>query len=95
MSRTRIAIAVAAAALFALPSIATATPANDDGTHQVTICHVTESEGNPYVMITVDVAAFDGEGANDHSHHVAKDGRMDKVHVEGTDCGDEEPPNQG
>jgi ABC-type sugar transport system substrate-binding protein len=62
-------------ALWAIP--AGATPA-DDGEHQVTICHVTESAGNPYVLITVDVAAFDGEGNNDHTHHVAKDGRIDR-----------------
>ena len=69
------------AAAMAAP--ATATPAGDDGGHKVTICHVTDSPTNPWVEITVDVAAFDGEGANDHSHHVAKDGRSDFIPVDG------------
>ncbi len=64
----------ALALVIAFP--ASATPSSD-GDHTVTICHVTESAGNPYVLLTVDVAAFDGEGNNDHSHHVAKDGRVD------------------
>ena len=86
MSRTTrtagsVLVVSALAALLVAP--ASATPPVD-GEHQVTICHVTESEGNPYVLITVDVAAFDGEGANDHSHHEAKDGRVDVVSVDGT-----------
>ena len=63
------------ALLLVLP--ASATPAGEDGEHTVTICHVTESAGNPYVLVTVDEAAFDGYGNNDHRRHAAKDGRID------------------
>ena len=73
--------AVLAAGLAALP--ATATPKDAAGGHTVTICHVTNSASNPYVLITVDVAAFDGEGKNDHTHHVSKDGRVDVLADEG------------
>ena len=69
--------------MAALP--AGATPKDADGEHKVTICHVTNSETNPYVMITVDVAAWDGHGANDHTHHVSKDGRVDFEATRG-DC---------
>jgi hypothetical protein len=45
-----------------------ANPYVEDG-HMVTICHRTGSESNPYVIITVDVAAIDGQEANDHDGH--------------------------
>ncbi len=48
---------------------------------QITICHVTNSATNPYVVIEVDLAAFDGEGKNDHAHH-ERDGRVDVVYDE-------------
>ena len=76
----------------ALAAPATATPADEAGEHKVTICHVTNSPTNPYVIITVDVAAFDGEGKNDHSHHESKDGRRDFVLV-GDSC--EDGPTDG
>jgi len=56
-------------AVFALAGPAGATPKNDSGAHKVTICHYTHSQTNPYVVITVDVAAFDGLGHNDHTLH--------------------------
>jgi len=67
----------------ALAAPAAATPATDGDSHKVTICHVTNSATNPWVEITIDVAAFDGEGKNDHAHHVAKDGRKDFIPVDG------------
>ena len=69
--------AAVALAVAAIPGVAAATPKNDSGDHKVTICHVTNSAKNPYVVITVDVAAFDGEGKSDHMHHVSKDGKWD------------------
>jgi ABC-type sugar transport system substrate-binding protein len=71
-------------AVLAIP--AAATPDDGDG-HTVTICHVTNSETNEFTVITVDVAAFDGEGANDHTHHVNKFGNSDILYVEGVPCG--------
>ena len=65
----------------ALMTPAAASPANDAG--NVTICHVTNSPTNPWIEITIGTAAFDGSGANDHSHHVAKDGRRDFEPVDG------------
>ena len=62
-------------AVLAIPAFATP---DDDGTgHTVTICHVTNSETNEFTIITVDVAAFDGVGSNDHGHHVNKFGTKD------------------
>lgn len=43
-------------------------PYVEDG-HKVTICHRTGSAGNPYVVITVDVAAINGDEVTDHDHH--------------------------
>jgi hypothetical protein len=50
------------------PGPAAGGPYVEDG-HKVTICHRTGSETNPYVVITVDVAAINGQGAQDHDHH--------------------------
>lgn len=75
-------------AVFTLAVPAGATPKGDDGEHKVTICHVTNSAANPYVVITIDEAAWDGADASDHQHHVAKDGRVDFVLEPGGDCSD-------
>ncbi len=69
---------------MAIPALAT--PDSGDG-HTVEICHVTNSRTNEFVVVTVDVAAFDGEGSNDHSHHENKFGNTDHEYVPGTPCG--------
>lgn len=35
----------------------------------VTICHATDADNHPYVELTVDQSAVDGNGANDHTLH--------------------------
>jgi hypothetical protein len=56
------------------PALATrpgSSPDLEDG-HKITICHATNSETNPYVVITIDIAAWNDEGGHGHSpeHHV-------------------------
>ncbi len=72
------AVALAAAAItFGGTAIATQPDSNGnlengpyvEAGHKVTICHRTGSESNPYVVITVDVAAIDGVGSSDHDGH--------------------------
>ncbi len=79
--------AIAMTAVIAAPAViipmASATPSDAEGEHKVTICHVTNSDTNLFVVVDVDVAAFDGEGANDHTSHVSKDGRFDSLYVDG------------
>jgi hypothetical protein len=90
--------AAAMLAVAVLPGAAGATPADGDG-HKVTICHVTNSASNPYVVITVDVAAFDGEGKKDHTQHYSdKTGLSDaEIDINGL-CPDDDdytPPGDG
>ncbi|MGZ4638668.1 MAG: DUF7927 domain-containing protein [Actinomycetes bacterium] len=61
-------LVVLAATMPYTAGAASATNTNQSD-HKVTICHRTHSESNPYVTITVDVAAVDGEGNNDHTSH--------------------------
>jgi hypothetical protein len=71
------------------PAMATP-PGNDDG-HKITICHVTNSASNPFVVITIDVAAWHAEGQVGHSpdHHVNhKTGDHDVVWDEVDGCGE-------
>lgn len=66
MKKLLIGCLLSAATLMAVPA-----PVSATGNEKVTICHRTNSETNPYVMITVSKKAVDGEGKNDHTHHVA------------------------
>ncbi len=74
---------------LAMPVLAT-----EGDPHKATICHATSSETNPYVKITVDYAAIDGDKKNDHSHHTGPvwyaGAKADKV-----DWGDIIPPVAG
>lgn len=71
------------------PALATK-PASDTDDHKVTICHATNSATNPYVVITIDIAAWHEEGGEvGHSpdHHVnQKTGEGDKVWDETDGC---------
>jgi hypothetical protein len=68
-------------------------PDLEDG-HKITICHVTNSATNPYVVITIDIAAWEGDGDERHSpdHHVnSKTGDVDRVWSPETGCEDGGP----
>ncbi len=83
-------IALAAVALVGVgPTLAT-----EGDPHKVTICHATHSETNPYVEITVDHAAVDGEKNNDHSHHTGPIW-YPGAKADGVDWGDIIPPVEG
>lgn len=79
-------------AVIAVPAIAT--PADDDGSHTIEICHVSNSETNQFILITVDVAAFDLLDANDHSLHTNKDGKSDFAPEPGAGCYDTDGPDE-
>ncbi|MEY2754839.1 MAG: hypothetical protein RJB65_1197 [Actinomycetota bacterium] len=68
----RLALAAGAGLLLAgavSGSVSATRPDPDTGDHKVTICHRTNSETNPYVLIEVDYAAVDGAGGSDHMSH--------------------------
>ena len=91
--RRRLAAVVMGAAVTMIAALPVgATPKDAGGGHKITICHVTNSAANPYVVVDVDVAAFDGEGTNDHTHHMSKDGRVDVPFVNGVCGGDTTSP---
>jgi hypothetical protein len=56
---------VALAVGVLLPLAANATQPDPD--HKVTLCHATQSESNPYSLVTVDVAAVLSGGHGDHT----------------------------
>jgi hypothetical protein len=60
------AIAVGASLLVLGGGPARAT-SNPGGEHQVTLCHATDSDANPYVTITVDVASVRFAGHAGHT----------------------------
>jgi hypothetical protein len=62
-------VVLALAAATVVPAAAMATQPDEDGVHKVHLCHVTNSATNEHVLISVDVAAFDGNGENDHTLH--------------------------
>ncbi len=81
MKRT-ITLGAAAALLVGILAGPAGATKPDGGGHTITICHATNSAVNEYVVITIDVAAWQGGGNVRHSpdHHVnAKTGARDKV----------------
>jgi len=80
------------------PALATPPGTNPDliDGHKITICHVTNSATNPYVVITIDIAAWHDEGNQGHSpdqHVNHKTGQHDQLWDAATEtCVDETPP---
>jgi len=82
MRRTMLLVAAMAAlfAAFAVPAAARPPAAFDGGEDKVTICHATNSLTNPYVVITIDAAAwnpdqdFNGPKHGEILHAREKDG---------------------
>ncbi|MBT8197706.1 MAG: hypothetical protein KJO84_04300 [Acidimicrobiia bacterium] len=67
--RRFIALLAASLLVLSLAGSATAAPTDKGGDHKVTVCHATGSEKNPWVLITVNVAATNGRG-----HEIHQDG---------------------
>jgi hypothetical protein len=89
-----LATTIALLVLSIAPAIATP-PESDPGLvdgHKITICHATNSASNPFVLITIDVAAWHTEGEIGHSpdHHVNQEtGDHDVVWDEVNGCADD------
>ena len=69
------------------PTEALAGNGNED--HKTWICHVVEGRGEDgigYNYIEVDNDSIDGEGNNDHTQHLAKDGRRDIIPAPAGGC---------
>ena len=90
-----LATTIALLVFSAAPAMATP-PGSDPGLvdgHKITICHATNSASNPYVVITIDVAAWHTDGSIGHSrdHHVnQKTGDHDVVWDEVNGCADDD-----
>jgi ABC-type sugar transport system substrate-binding protein len=81
--------------ILATPAMATkpgTDPSLIDG-HKVRICHATNSADNPWVVVTVDVAAWREDSGQGHgSHHVnPHTGQSDRLWDEQLGCEDEDP----
>lgn len=72
MRRTMLLVAAMAAlfAAIAVPAAARPPAAFDGGEDKVTICHATNSLTNPYVVITIDAAAWNDPDFNGPKHGV-------------------------
>jgi hypothetical protein len=95
-------LAIAAMLLAAMAAPAAATKAPADGAdpaegHKVTICHATRSLSNPYVVITIDVAAWNNPDDPNHhgdNHTRTKNGITwkDYILLDGQECTLPPPP---
>jgi hypothetical protein len=63
--RVLAALTAAAFALIGVTAFAPAASASAPTNHQVTLCHATNSDANPYVLVTVDVTAGGLQGGHD------------------------------
>lgn len=95
MKRGSVVALLATLLLVTMVAPASATKAPADGAtvdgHKITICHATRSLSNPYVEITIDIAAWNdpGDDKNHGDHHTrTKDGVtwFDYVLDEGEEC---------
>jgi LPXTG-motif cell wall-anchored protein len=71
------------------PTAALAGNGNGNDDHKTWICHVVEGQGENgtgYNHIEVDNDSIDGAGNNDHTQHVAKDGRRDIIPAPAEGC---------